>query len=98
MSDIFNAANQKIATMGEDNKVRNIQGQVIGSVLNNGEVWNINRKIGHVDGFGRVFEAGAPAGSVHNDGTVYDYDNYPVGKVKDGHIHEGGAALLLLVR
>jgi len=98
MSDILNALNQKIGVMGEDNKVRNAQNVVIGSVLNNGDVWNLERKIGNVDGRGYVYEGGTHIGTVTNDGMVRDYNNHPVGKVKGSHLQSGGAALLLLLR
>ena len=98
MADILDASGDKVATMGEDNKVRNLQGVVIGSVSNTGEVWSIGRKIGTVDGEGRVYEVGRCIGDVRGDGTVYDSTNHYMGKVEGGHIQSGGAALLLLVR
>ncbi len=98
MADILNESGQKVATMSEDNKVRNLQAVVIGSVLNNGDVYSsMGQKIGHVDGRGYVYEGENHIGTVHNDGTVYDYSNHRVGKVIGGHIESGGAALLLLV-
>ena len=98
MADIFNAAGQKMATMNDDNKVRDLQGKVIGSVLNNGDVYNISRKIGYIDDEGDVYEAGSRVGEVRPDGRVFDYEEKYVGKIVGGHIESGGAALLLLVR
>ncbi len=98
MSDILNASGQKMATIGEDNKVRNLQGVVIGLVLNNGDVHSSGRKIGSVDGRGYVYEGGDHIGTVHSDGRVFDYENHYVGKVTGEHTQSGGAALLLLVR
>lgn len=99
MSDIYDASGHKLATMGEDNKVRNLQNVVVGSVLDNGDVYSAaNQKIGNVDGKGYVYEAGSHVGSVHPDGLVYDYQNHCIGKVVGGHTESAGAALLLLVR
>ena len=99
MGDILDVSGHKMATIGEDNKVRDLQNVIIGSVLNNGEVFDIKgQKLGHVDGRGYVYEAGNHIGTVNSDGRVYDYENHWVGKISGGHIESGGAALLLLVR
>lgn len=98
MSEIFNSANQKIGYMEENNHVRNAKGVVVGSVLNNGDVYNTASKIGKVDGRGFIWEGGRHAGTVFPDGVVRDYSNQIVGRVVGGHIYSGGAALLLLLR
>ncbi len=98
MADIQDASGQKLGSIGEDNKVRNLEGAVIGSVSSDGQVYSIGQEIGHVDGRGYVYEGATHVGTVHPDGRVFDAENHPVGKIVGDHIESGGAALLLLVR
>ena len=99
MANILDAGGEKLATMDEDNKVRDLQGKIIGHVLNNGDVLNVGgHKIGEYDDKGDIYEGGHKIGMVRGDGSVFDYNNHCVGKITGGHISSGGAALLLLVR
>lgn len=100
MSNILDASGNKIATIGEDGKVRNTGGIVIGHVAgSSGEVYNnMAEKVGSFRANGYVYKAGSHIGTVHSDGRVYDWQNHCVGKVVGDHIESGGAALLLLVR
>ncbi len=99
MSNILDASGHKIATIGEDGKVRNAGGVVLGHVSNDDHVFNtVGIKIGYVDSKGYVYRGGSHVGTVHGDGRVYDYEEHYLGKIIGDHIESGGAALLLLIR
>ena len=99
MSDILDASDHKIATIGEDGIVRNLSGANIGHVLANGQVYNNqNNKVGYYKPNGYVYKGTSHIGTIHSDGRVYDYENHYLGKVAGDHEESGGAALLLLVR
>ncbi len=98
MGDIFDAAGHKLATIGEDGRVRNTAGVLLGSVANNNEVYNSKASVvGNFAGNGYVYKGGSHIGTVHGDGQVFDFENRCVGKVVGDHMESGGAALLLLV-
>ncbi len=102
MTDIVDpVTKKKLATLGDDNKIRTAQGAVIGQVVNDSQVWDFEREVGSVDGKGYVYEAGRHIGSVipdGSDGKVVDYNLRPVGKVKGGNLNCAGAAFLLLMK
>ncbi len=99
MGDIYNSANQKMATIGQDGIVYNILRAKLGRVLDNGDVRNIKEvKIGSYDSSGYVYEGARRIGKIKSDGRIYDYENDYVGKVIGANMQSAGAALLLLVR
>jgi hypothetical protein len=100
MGDIFDAAGHKLATLGEDKKVRNLHTVIIGHIEQENHLYNnMERLAGRFDNQGYVYDArNMVMGKVHADGKVYDQRNIYVGKVVGDHIESGGAALLLLVR
>ena len=99
MGDILNASNHKMATIGEDGKVRNTGGIVIGRVADDARAYNnTGVAVGYYDSNGYVYKGGSHIGTVRSDGKVYDYEDHYIGKVVGDHIESGGAALLLLVR
>jgi len=99
MADILDVSGRKLATLGDDEKVRDMQGIIIGSVSFNGDIYNaMARKVGTFEENGDIYQEGKKTGRVDSVGMVYDYENQRVGKVVGGNIKLGGAALLLLVR
>ncbi len=99
MGDILDVSRRKIATMGDDLKVRNLQGVVLGRVEINGTVYDsTGDKAGYFTEDGNIFKGFRKVGRVQNDGNVYDYENQKVGSVVGEHIKLAGATLLLLVR
>ncbi len=99
MSDILDISGQKMATIGEDGRVRNTANVIIGYVSSDSEVHNASGSVvGNFGANGYVYKAGSHIGTVHGDGQVFDYENRCIGKVVGDHIESGGAALLLLVR
>ena len=99
MSDILDASGHKMATIGQDGVVYNLAHVRLGHVDDIGNVYDDKAvKVGNYDGSGFVYEAGRHIGTIHSDGTVYNYENHCVGKVMGDHLESGGAALLLLVR
>jgi hypothetical protein len=99
MGEIYNAANQKVATIGDDGKVRSITGNLLGEVIQNGDVYNnTSSHIGSIESNGYVYQGATHIGTVHPDGRVFDAENHYAGKVVGAHMESGGAALLLLVR
>lgn len=98
MSDIQDASGHKMATIGEDGKVRNSMNVVIGYVTDDHHVHSATgQEVGSFDASGLVYKAGSHIGTVKDDGRVYDYENRCIGRVAGDHIESGGAALLLLV-
>jgi hypothetical protein len=98
MADILDVAGHKLATIGEDGRVRNLENVIIGSVDDTGQVYNnMATVVGNFGANGYVYKAGSHFGTVHGDGRVYDYENRWIGKVVGDHIESGGAALLLLI-
>lgn len=97
---LYDAGGKKIAIIDDDMKVRDLQNRIIGSVRENGEVYDpTGNKAGHLserDGY--IYDETKRIGRVDAYGAVYDYEGTRVGKVMGGHIKLGGAALLLLVR
>ncbi len=100
MGDILDASGHKLATLGEDKKVRDLHSVVIGHVEQENHLYdNMEKSAGRFDNQGYVYDAmNNMMGKVHADGKVYDQRNIYVGKVVGDHIESGGAALLLLVR
>ena len=98
MSDILNASGEKMASFGDDGKVRNREGNVIGYVTDDNRVHTTDGdKVGYFDFKGYVYKGDRLAGKIRPDGTVYDENDHLAGKVKGDRINSAGAALLLLV-
>lgn len=96
MEELFDLANKKIGTVGDDGNVLNAQKQKIGHVSGNEVFDKSGNKEGSVATNGYVYRGSSHVGTV-SGADIFDYSMHKIGKVKGENLELGGAVFILLI-